>query len=144
MNPTQSNTLQGKHRLRKAGADLTGKEGYLCLLVAVSSIGVVKLPAAITDVPLFIVDEGAALDERVSIDPLSPDRQYRVKGKGVIQPGAAMVLAAIAGADAGMARQLPVAAGTYRVILRCEEEAPTVDGQMVLCRPSPEGNVVVS
>lgn len=143
MNPTQSNTLQGKHRLRKAGVDLTDKEGYLCLLVAVANVGVVKLPAAITDVPPFIVDEGVALGDLVSIDPLSPDRQYRVKGKGVINPGAAMVLAAIAGADAGKARELPVAAGTYRVILRCEEEKPTADGQMVLCRPSMEGNIVV-
>src|ERR1700686_2072979 len=143
MNPTQSNAQAGKIK-RHAGADLTDKEGYLCLLVAVSGLAVVLLPAAITDVPGFIVDDGSTIGEDVSIDPLSPDRQYRVPGKGVIQPGAAMCLAAIAGADAGKARQLPVTTGTYRVILRCEETKPTVDGQLVLCRPSPEGNVVVA
>lgn len=143
MNPTQSNCQQGKIKNIKAGADLTDLEGYLALIVAVANVGVAKLPAAITDVPGFIIDESGASGAEVSLDPLSPDRQYRVKGKGVIAPGAAMVLAAIAGSDAGKARQLPVAAGTYRVILRCEETAPTVDGQFVLCRPSPEGNIVV-
>jgi hypothetical protein len=143
MNPTQSNTQTGKIK-RTAGVDLTGLEGYLCLLVAVSNVGVVLLPAAITDVPGFIVDDGGALADDVSIDPLSPDRQYRVAGKGVINPGAAMVLAAIAGADAGKARQLPATTGTYRVILRCEELNPTVDGQLVLCRPSAEGNIIVA
>lgn len=143
MNPTQSNTQAGKIKNIKAGADLTGLEGYLVLILAVANVGVIKLPAAITDVPGFVLDEGGASGEEVSVDPLSPDRQFRIKGKGVIAPGAAMVLAAIAGADAGKLRQLPVAAGTYRVIARCEELAPTVDGQLVLCRWSPEGNIVV-
>lgn len=139
MNPTQSNTQAGKIKRTTGAASLVGKEGYLCLLLA----GLVTLPAAITDVTPFIVDEGGAAGEPSSIDPLSPDRQYRVKGKGVIEPGAAIVLAAIAGADAGKVRQLPVAAGTYRVIARCEEEEDTADGQSVLLRPSFEGNVVV-
>jgi hypothetical protein len=143
MNPTQSNCQTGKIQ-RVAGADLTGKEGYLCLFFAVANALVVNLPAAITDVPGFIVDDGGLAASNVSIDPLSRDRQYRIKGKGVIAPGAALVLAAIAGLDAGMVRQLPVTTGTYRVIARCEEAKPTVDGQFVLCRPSEEGNIVVA
>lgn len=143
MNPTQSNTLVGKLKRTVGAASLVGKEGYLCLLALVGGVGVVQLPAAITDVTLFIVDEGAAIGEPCSIDPLSPDRQFRIVGKGVINPGAPMVLAAIAGADAGKLRALPAAAGTYRVLARCEEEKATADGQLVLCRPSFEGNVVV-
>jgi hypothetical protein len=143
MNPTQSNCQQGKI-VRTSGADLTGKEGYLCLLAAVAGALVVLLPAAITDVPGFILDDDGVSGDDVSIDPLSRDRQYRIPGKGVIQPGAALVLAAIAGADAGKVRQLPVTTGTYRVIARCEEKAATADGQFVLCRPSEEGNVVVA
>jgi hypothetical protein len=143
MNPTQSNTQTGKIKAT-AGADLTGKEGYLCLLLAVSSALVAKLPAAITDVCAFIVDDGGDSGKEVSIDPLSPDRQYRIKGKGVVTPGAALVLAAIAGDDAGMVRQLPTSTGTYRVLARCEELKDTVDGQLVLCRPSMEGNIVVA
>ncbi len=144
MNPTQSNTQAGRIVRTTGAASLAGKEGFLALLVLVGAVGVVQLPAAITDVTPFLVDEGGTAGEPSTIDPLSPDRQYRVKGKGVIQPGAAMVLAAIAGDDAGKARQLPAAAGTYRVLLRCEEEKPTADGQLVLCRPSFEGNAVVA
>lgn len=146
MNPTQSNVIAGKIKTRKAGQDLTNKEGFLCLLVLVAGLGVVKLPAAITDVTPFIVDEGAALDGLVSIDPLSPDRQYRIKCVGVIQPGAQMVLAI--GADAGQLRAVPgpsaPTAGSYRVIARCEEEKPTANGQFVLCRPTYEPLVVVA
>lgn len=144
MNPTQSNAQAGKVKNFKAGADLTDLEGLLVLLVAVSSLGVIKLPAAITDVPGFVLDEGGVSGAEVSVDPVTSEKQFRIRGKGVIAPGAAMVLAAIAGSDAGKLRQLPVAAGTYRVLFRCEEVAPTVDGQLVLCRWSPEGNIVVS
>jgi hypothetical protein len=140
MNPTQSNTQRGRI-VRIAGADLTSKEGYLCRLTNNGGVPAVNLPAAITDVPTYIVDDGGIAGAEISIDPLTSERQFRIPLKGACDPGDALVLAAIAGADPGKLRKLPTATGTYRVIFRAEEKG--VDGQLVLCRPSPEGNVIV-
>lgn len=143
MNPTQSNTQAGRIPRTTGAVSLVGKEGFLCLLAAVGGLLRVIRPAAITDVTPFIIDEGGAVGEPTTIDPLNPDRQYRIKCVGVIQPGAPMVLAAIAGDDAGKLRAVPAVAGSYRVVARCEEEKATVDGQLVLCRPSFEGAIAV-
>jgi hypothetical protein len=102
----------------------------------------VKLPAAITDIAPYVVTEGS-LDAALStVAPLVAERNVRLKLKGTCNPGDQLVLAAIAGADAGMVRLIPVAAGTYRVIAIAEEAG--VDGQLVLARPCSVGNVVIS
>lgn len=141
MNPTQSNTQAGKI-VRVASVALTGLEGYLAKLVNSSGANVVALPTAITDRTNFIIDNGGASGDEVTIDPLEPGRQYRVKAKGAGACGALLCLAAIAGADAGKVRAVPAGAGTYHAILVAEETF--VDGQFVLCRPISREAIVVS
>ena len=54
-----------------------------------------------------------------------------------------MVLADVAtAADKGKVRVLPAAAGTYRGLGIAEQVG--VDGQLVLVRPAPIGNITVS
>ena len=137
----QSNTRTGKFSVL-AGEDLTSKEGYLVKMTHDTGIPEVKLPAAITEITPFVVDEGSADAELSTVIPLAPDRNTRLKLKGTCNPGDQLCLAAIAGADAGMVRALPASAGTYRVIAIAEEVG--VEGQLVLARPCEVGNVVVS
>jgi hypothetical protein len=124
---TQSNTRAGSFPVL-AGEDLTGKAGYLVKMTHDTGVPEVKLPAAITDITPYVVGEG--------------ERNTRMKLKGTCNPGDQLVLAAIAGSDAGMVRLIPTAGGTYRVIAIAEEAG--VDGQLVLCRPCAVGNVLVS
>jgi len=138
---SQSNTRAGDIRVL-AGEALTGKEGYLVALTHDGGVAEVKLPAAITDYALYVVIEGAADAANVSVRPLQPDRNVRLKLKGVCNPGDVLVLAAIAGSDAGMVRALPSSAGTYRGVALAEEAG--VDGQLVLARPAMIGNITVS
>lgn len=141
MNPTQSNTLAGRRPVTTGAVSLVGKEGFLCLLAVAGGALVVQLPAAIGDYASHIVDEGGAVGEPTQIDPLNPDRLYRIPCVDVIQPGAPIALAV--GGDVGKGRALPGAAGSYRIVGRCEEAKPTVAGQFVLFRPSFEGIRVV-
>lgn len=141
MEVTQSNTIIG--RLQKTSAvDLTGKEGRLAVLSDSVGAARVGLPVAITDRPLFVIDEGAALGEKSHVIPLSPDRQIRVKAKGAGAGGAPLCLAAIAGDDAGKLRAVPVAAGTYHIEAIAEEDF--VDGQLVLVRRCSREAVLVA
>jgi hypothetical protein len=102
----------------------------------------VKLPAAITDITPYLIGDSAADTELAEVVPLEDGRNVRLKLKGTCNPGDQLVLAAIAGSDAGMVRLIPTAAGTYRVIAIAEEAG--VDGQLVLCRPCMVGNVTIS
>ena len=138
---SQSNTRTGDIRVR-AGEALTGKEGYLTKMTHDTGVAEVKLPAAITDYALYVVKEGGADAALVSVQPIEANRNVRLKLKGTCNPGDVLVLAAIAGSDAGMVRALPVAGGTYRGLAVAEEAG--VDGQLVLARPAMIGNIVVS
>ena len=138
---SQSNTRVGDIRVR-AGEALTGKEGYLVKMTHDTGVAEVKLPAAITDYGLYVVKEGAADATLVSVQPIEANRNARLKLKGTCNPGDVLVLAAIAGSDAGMVRALPTAGGTYRGLAVAEEAG--VDGQLVLARPAMIGNIVVS
>jgi hypothetical protein len=137
----QSNTRVGKFSVL-AGEDLTDKEGYLVKMTHDTGVPEVKLPAAITDITPYVVGDGAEDTQLTEVIPLEPDRNVRLKLKGTCNPGDQLVLAAIAGSDAGMVRLIPTAGGTYRVIAIAEEAG--VDGQLVLCRPCAVGNVLVS
>ena len=90
----------------------------------------------------MILLEGAADAALVSVRPIQADRNVRLKLKGTCNPGDVLVLAAIAGNDAGMVRALPTAGGTYRGLAIAEEAG--VDAQLVLARPAMIGNIVVS
>ena len=125
-----------------AGEDLTGKEGYLVYLTHDTGVPEVKLPSAITDLALDVVVDGGADGENVSLRPLEPGMTVRGVLKGTCNPGDVLVLAAIAGSDAGKVRALPTAGGTYRgIAVACEKG---VDGQCILMRPAMIGNITVS
>ena len=138
----QTDTKGGLIRVL-AGADLTGKRAYLVKMTHDTGVPEVALPAAVTDLALYLVDDENADGKLASVEPLTGDRNVRVKLKGTCNPGDVLVLAdPTAAADAGKVRALPAAAGTYRGIAVAEEKG--VDGQLVLCRPYAVGNVVVS
>jgi hypothetical protein len=138
---TQSNTRVGSFPIL-AGEDLSDKEGYLVKMTHDTGVPEVKLPAAITDITPYVVGDGAEDTQLAEVIPLEPDRTVRLKLKGTCNPGDQLVLAAIAGSDAGMVRLIPTAGGTYRVIAIAEEAG--VDGQLLLCRPCAVGNILVS
>ena len=138
---SQSNTRVGAIRVL-AGEDLTGKKDYLVKMTHDTGVPEVKLPAAITDYSLYVVIEGAADAALVSVRPIEAGRNVRLRLKGTCNPGDVLVLAAIAGSDAGMVRALPTAGGTYRGLAFAEEAG--VDGQLVLARPAMVGNIVVT
>ena len=138
---SQSNTRVGDIRVL-AGESLTGKEGYLVKMTHDTGVPEVKLPAAITDYSLYAVIEGGADAALVSVRPVEAGRNMRLRLKGACNPGDVLVLAAIAGSDAGMVRALPTAGGTYRGLAIAEEVG--VDGQLVLARPAMIGNIVVT
>ena len=137
----QSDTRVGAFPV-PAGEDLTGKEGRLVVLTHDAGVAEVKLPAADSDFALYLLTDGGADTEPVTVQPLDVSRNARVTLKGTCNPGDALVLAdAGTAADAGKVRALPAAGGTYRVIAVAEEKG--VDGQAVLVRPSSLGNVTV-
>jgi len=138
----QTDTKSGVFRVL-AGANLTGKYGYLVKMTHDTGVPVVVLPSAISDLALYLVDDENTDGELVSVEPLSGDRNVRVCLKGTCNPGDVLVLADPGtAADAGKVRALPAGAGTYRGLAVAEEKG--VDGQFVLCRPYAIGNIVVN
>ena len=139
---SQTNTRTGAVRVL-AGEDLTDKEGRLVVMTHDTGVPEVKLPAAISDLAVYQLNDGAADAELVDVEPVEPGRNIRAVLKGTCNPGDSLVLADPGtAADKGKVRTVPAAAGTYRVLAIAEEKG--VDGQLVLCRPAMAGNVVVS
>ena len=139
---SQSNTRVGDFRVL-AGEDLTGKEGCLVKMGHDTGVPEVTLPAANSDLTLYILMEDGADGKLVSVRPVQADRNVRLILKGTCNPGDVMVLADVAtAADKGKVRVLPAAAGTYRGLGIAEQVG--VDGQLVLVRPAPIGNITVS
>ena len=111
---SQSNTRVGDFRVL-AGEDLTGKEGCLVKMGHDSGVPEVTLPAANSDLAVYVLIEDGADGRLVSVRPVQQDRNVRLILKGTCNPGDVMVLADVAtAADKGKVRALPVAAGTYR------------------------------
>ena len=138
---SQSNTRVGDIRVL-AGADLTGMEDRLVVMGQNAGVAQVTLPAANSDLALYVLTEDGDSGDLVAVRPLQPDRNVRVALKGTCNPGDVMVLADVAtAADKGKLRSLPAAAGTYRVLGIAEQAG--VDGQLVLVRPAVLGNVTV-
>jgi len=139
---SQTNTKVGDIRAA-AGEDLTGKEGFLVKMTHDSSVPEALLPTANGDYALYVVIEGAADGENVSLRPIEAGRNVRVKLDGTCDPGDVLVLADVATAeDKGKLRALPEDAGTYRGLAIAEEAG--VDGQLVLARPAMIGEIVVT
>lgn len=126
-----------------AGEDLTGKEGCLVKMGHDTGVPEVTLPAANSDLALYLLMEDGADGKLVTVRPVQPDRNVRLILKGTCNPGDVMVLADVAtAADKGKVRALPVAAGTYRGLGIAEQVG--VDGQLVLVRPALIGNITVA
>ena len=138
---SQTNTRVGDFQVL-AGADLTGMEDRLVVMGQNSGVAQVTLPAANTDLAVYVlIDDGVGGDP-VAVRPLHADRNVRITLKGTCNPGDVLVLADLAtAADKGKVRVLPVVAGTYRGLGIAEQVG--VDGQAVLVRPVMIGNVTV-
>lgn len=132
VHPTQSNTQAGLFRVL-AGENLTGMEGRIVKLTHDTGVAEVVLPNDVADDELYLLLEGGADATLVTVAPLSPDRNIRVRLDGTCNPGDDLTLAAIDGTNDGKVRTLPTAADTYFVFLRAEEKG--VDEQLVKCRP---------
>ena len=141
MNNTQTNVQRGPV-VRPASETLTDLEGRLVLIVNDSGAPKLALPNAIGDYAFLLLTEGAASGVNATAIPLEAAQQVRIRLSGTCVPGDVLVLAAINGTTDGMVRKLPAAAGTYRGLAIAEETG--ADGQLVLARPSPIGNIVVS
>ena len=139
---SQTNTRVGDFVVL-AGEDLTEKEGFLVKLTHDAGEPEVLLPTDNDDLALYVVLDGVADGELISIRPVEASRNVRAKLEGTCNPGDVLVLADVATAeDKGMLRALPAAAGTYRGLALAEEIG--VDGQLVLFRPAMLGAIVVS
>lgn len=140
-NPDQTNTRATGPFAILAGEDLTGKRSRLVVLTHDAGVPETKLPAAITNDAFYQLQEEGVDAALVSIERFGSHREFRVPLKDAVNPGDRLVLAAIAGADAGLLRKLPAAAGTYRVLALAREVG--VAGQNVKCDPIPAFDVVV-
>ena len=138
---SQSNTQQGQIVLA-THADLTGKEGLLVKILNDANTAKFALPAADTDLALYVLTDGDEAGKSSAALPLSPERNVRIRLKGVCVPGDVLVLADTSGADTGKVRALPTAAGTYRGLAIAEEAG--IDEQLIKARPALIGNITVT
>jgi len=132
-NPDQTNTRPVGPFAVLAGENLTDKRSRLVVLTHDTGVAEAKLPAAITDDALYQLAEEGVDTALVSIERFGPHRDFRVPLKDAVNPGDRLVLAAIAGDDAGLLRKLPAANGTYRVLAIAREKGEA--GQHVKCDP---------
>lgn len=132
MSPSQTNTKEGPFTVL-AGEDLTGKEGRVVKLTHDTGVAEVVLPNDVADDELYLLLEGGADGQPVTVEAFSPHKQFRVKLDGTCNPGDDLTLGAIDGTNDGKVRTLPATADTYFLFLRAEEKG--VDEQLVLVRP---------
>lgn len=137
---SQSNTKEGK-LVVLAGEALTGMEGRLVKLSNSSGTPVAILPNDVADEAVYILLEGAASGENVTIEPLTPGKQFRAYLDGTCVTGDQLVLAAINGTKDGKLVELPATADSYFRVGLAEQSG--VDGQLVLFRYLPK-DVTVS
>ena len=138
---SQSNTQQGQIVLT-AHVDLTGKEGLLVKILDDANTAKFALPTSDDDLALFVLTDGDAAGRTSAAQPLSSDRNVRIRLEGVCAPGDVLVLADTSGEDAGKVRALPTAAGTYRGLAIAEEAG--IDQQLVKARPAMIGTLTVT
>lgn len=134
MFPSQTNTQSGTRKYN-SGQALTDMEGRLVKLVDGGSIAEVLLPEAVTDVCLFVVGDGNALDTDSDVIPLVPGEEIRIRANGAGSAGTILVLEAIAGANIGKVCAIPATAGLYFSPGIAAEDF--VDEQLVKVNPMP-------
>lgn len=130
----QSNTQKGSIQVI-ANEALTGLEGYLAVLTEDTNVLEAKLPDTVTDLALFVIEEGAAAAAYASLLPLEPGRNFRLKLKGTCNPGDVLKLYTPDGTHDGKVAAIGATAGIYFSPGVAEEEG--VDGQLVLVRAMP-------
>lgn len=135
MSAIQTDIKAGKFPIN-AGIALTDLEGRLVKLVDGGSIAEVLLPEAVSDLALYIVDKGGAIDTDVDVIPLTPNTQQRVRLNGTVSAGAVLVLCdPSGGTNAGKVETVPATQGLYFSPGIAEEDG--VDEQLVKFRPLP-------
>lgn len=128
MNPNQTNTVQGPVTKIASGAI---NAGYC---VKLTTAGLVTACTAASDRALFVALETVSDGQPVLCQPLSPDRQVRIKAgtvSGTQNAGVKVYLAAAPAAD-GRINEVSTSA---TLIGYAEEQFVT--GQLVLVRPIP-------
>lgn len=131
--PNQSDTRVGDLKFL-AGEDLTGKEGRVVKLYSDGNVAKLGLIVSTAERLAYVVIEGAASGEYVTVRPWVGDRNVRVTVLGTVYPGNIVVLAdPSVVADRGKVQALPNIVGTHRAVGFAEEYG--VDGQAVLIRP---------
>lgn len=131
--PTQTNTQPG-FIADLADGVLTDFEGRLLKMTADGY----KLPETVYDLALFLLLEGAADEEGITVHQVSPESNVRVRANGTGAKGAVMVLcdpAASSGVNAGKVQAIGTTEGQYFSIGIAEEAF--VDEQLVRVRPWP-------
>lgn len=127
----QTNVKSGRFAVN-SGQALTDLEGYLVKPADAGSELEVLLPTAVSDLCLYVVEDGAAHDSDSEVLPLVDGDQVRIVAKGTGSAGAVLTLAAISGSDIGKVRSIPATAGPHFSVGIAEEDF--VDGQHVLVR----------
>lgn len=135
---TQTNVTAGDLRIL-ANEDLTGKEGYVALIVSDSGVAKAALPDDMADIVNFVIIEGAEADAYCVLRPLEPGKQVRLELEGACAPGARLC-ALVDGTQDGKVQALPLAADDYYCFARAEETG--ADGQLVLARAALDAEVV--
>jgi hypothetical protein len=130
MYPEQSNTKEGSIVL-PANVDLTGKEGYLVMIVNDGGVAKAGLLTSAVDVAAYVVLEGAAADADCVIAPLTPGRNVRVVAKSTTLVPGDKVIGYASGSE-GMLTEYST--GLAFIVGVCEEVGDTED-QLVLIRP---------
>lgn len=134
-NPDQSNTRQGDIQVI---ANETLIRSRLGVLDNDSGTAELRLPDAVTDLALYVINEAGSSGDTVSASPITSGENFRVRLNGTVNPGVAVVLcdpAASSGANAGKVESLPATAGVYFSPGIAEEVG--VDEQLLLVRPCP-------
>lgn len=129
--PEQSNTKTGPFRVL-AGEDLTGMEGRRVKLTHDTGVPEVKLPADVDDKADYLLLEGAADTEEVTVISFHDAGVFRVRLNGTCNPGDELTNIVSTG-NPGKVQTLPAGADTYYVSLRAREKG--VDEQLVLVEP---------
>ena len=119
---TQSGCKSGP-QIAIAGETLTGMEGRLVKKSNSSGSPMVILPNGIADDVLYVLVEGGASGEPVTIEPLVPGKQFRAVTDDALVTGDNVTLAAIDGTKDGTVRKLPAGAGTYNRVALAEQSA---------------------
>lgn len=129
--PTQTNTKRGPFRVL-AGVDLTDMEGRRVKLSHDTGVPEVLLPTDVDDKADYLVLEGAADGEEVTVIEFADAGAFRIRLNGTCNPGDELTNI-VGGGNSGKVQTLPVGADTYYVSVRAEEKG--VDEQLVLVRP---------